>query len=88
MLQGAKSEVKELAELIVKNIPCTSVSMERLFLSLKWIKTYRRNTMGQHLGILHIECELLLSVGTDPNFCDKVIEDFVSGEKRIDVHYR
>ena len=63
---------------ILAVIPATSCSAERSFSSLKRLKTYLRNSMGQerlsNLALLHIEREFVNKVLKED--MDKMIDTF------------
>ena len=62
-------------------------SVERSFSSLKRIKSFSQNKMGQDrlsdLGLISIESPLLTEVMETKSFQDSVITEFASSEKRM-----
>lgn len=75
---------------ILCTLPMTTVESERCFSTLKRVKTFLRNTMGQSrlsaLSMLSIEKSLVKSI---PNFNEKVIDYFAeTKERRIDLKYK
>ena len=69
---------------ILSVIPATSCSAERSFSSLRRLKTYLRNTMGQErlssLALLHIERDYVNQVMSDD--MEKMIDVFGSSKGR------
>lgn len=75
---------------ILCTLPMTTVESERCFSTLKRVKTFLRNTMGQPrlsaLSMLSIEKTLVKSI---PNFNEKVIDYFAElKDRRIDLKYK
>lgn len=75
---------------ILCTLPMTTVESERCFSTLKRIKTFLRNTMGQSrlcaLAMLSIEKKLVKNI---PNFNEKVMDHFANQkERRIDLKYK
>jgi hypothetical protein len=84
-------EVFKLSQLIL-TIPSTTGSVERSFSVLKRIKSYQRSTQGQErlssLSLISIEKELLHKEKNHPEFYDKVINEFLKHERRMDFIYK
>lgn len=75
---------------ILCTLPMTTVESERCFSTLKRVKTFLRNTMGQSrlcaLTMLSIEKKFVKNI---PNFNEEVINHFASQkERRIDLNYK
>ncbi|XP_022160087.1 zinc finger MYM-type protein 1-like [Myzus persicae] len=90
-LISAFQEVFKLGQLIL-TIPSTTASVERSFSALKRIKSYQRSTQGQErlssLSLISIEKELLHKEKNHPEFYDKVINEFLKQERRMDFIYK
>lgn len=90
-LISAFQEVFKLGQLIW-TIPSTTASVERSFSALKRIKSYQRSTQGQErlssLSLISIEKELLHKEKNHPEFYDKVINEFLKQERRMDFIYK
>lgn len=84
-------QVTKLCELAL-TIPATSASAERSFSALKRIKTYLRNNQTQNrlsnLSLLSIEKEVLMTIKSEPNFYDDVINEFLKKNRRIELSYK
>lgn len=69
-------EVYKLLSLIL-TIPSTSVSVERSFSCLKFVKTYLRNSISQHrlisLALISIEKELIEQLKNTGAFYDDIV---------------
>jgi hypothetical protein len=83
------SEAMKLLNILC-TLPMTTVESERCFSTLKRVKTFLRNTMGQSrlsaLSMLSIEKTLVKNI---PNFNEKVIDHFAElKERRIDLKYK
>lgn len=78
-------ETSKLLKLLL-TIPVTSASSERSMSTLKRIKTYLRNSMGNErlsaLATLSIEKEIVGNYNKYPNFKDKVIDHFATTKTR------
>lgn len=75
---------------ILCTLPMVTVESERCFSTLKRVKTFLRNTMGQSrlsaLAMLSIERTLLTKID---NFNEKVIDHFAAQkDRRIDLKYK
>lgn len=75
---------------VLCTLPMTTVESERCFSTLKRIKTFLRNTMGQSrltaLAMLSIEKSIVKDIS---NFNEKVIDHFAAQkERRIDLTYK
>jgi len=61
-------QVEQLVGLLL-TIPCSSAEAERSFSSLRRLKTYLRNSMGQQrlnrLAVLHVHRDRLYSIDID-----------------------
>jgi hypothetical protein len=90
-LISAFQEVFKLSQLIL-TIHSKTASVERSFSALKRIKSYQRSTQGQKrlssLSLISIEKELLHKEKNHPEFYDKVINEFIKQERRIDFVYK
>ena len=83
------SEICKVLEILI-TIPMCSTEAERTFSTLKRIKTYLRNTMGQNrlnaLGILSIGHELISDI---PTFNEEVLNKFITiKNRRMDFQYK
>jgi hypothetical protein len=83
------SEAMKLLNILC-TLPMTTVESERCFSTLKRVKTFLRNTMGQSrlsaLSMLSIEKTLVKNI---PNFNEKVIDHFAELKERIiDLKYK
>lgn len=88
-LQDGLSETCKLLDIICTT-PMTTSECERCFSTLKRIKSFLRNTMGQErlnaLAMLSIEKQLVQSI---PDFDNKVINLFATKkERRMDFNYK
>lgn len=90
-LDEALPEIYKLCSLIV-SIPYTTASVERSFSTLKRVKNYARNTMGEErlsaLALISIEKEFLKSLRDEPDFYEKVLKKFCTKNRRIDLVYK
>ena len=90
-LTSALSEVLRLSNLIM-SIPMSSASAERSFSTLKRMKNYLRNSMGQTrltgLAIISIEKRLLSQLRNQPDFYNKIINIFCQKNRRLEFVYR
>ena len=88
-LSDSFSETVKLLEILI-TIPMCSTEAERTFSSLKRIKTYLRNTMGQSrlnsLSVISIGRELINSYS---GFSEEVMNLFINKkERRMHFHYK
>ena len=88
-LSDSFSETVKLLEILI-TIPMCSTEAERTFSSLKRIKTYLRNTMGQSrlnsLSVISIGRDLINSYS---GFSEEVINLFINKkERRMHFHYK
>ena len=87
----ALSQVYLLCSLITV-IPVSISCVERSFSSLKRIKSFSRNKMGQDrlsdLGLISIESQLQTEVIETKSFQDAVITKFTSGERRMEFFFK
>ncbi|CAH1998189.1 unnamed protein product [Acanthoscelides obtectus] len=88
-LEETLKETKKLLEMIVTT-PMSTSEAERIFSTLKRIKTFLRNTMTRNrltaLSMLSIEKEF---ISTMENFNGKVIDKFpAKKERRIELTYK
>lgn len=85
------SEIFKLCCLIVA-IPYSTSSVERSFSSLKRIKTYARNAIGEdrlsNLAILSIEQERANILKSSEIFFNNIIDVFATKNRRIDLMYK
>ncbi|XP_053571536.1 zinc finger MYM-type protein 1-like [Bombina bombina] len=92
LMQTVPEAVKLLH--LVHTIPATTASVERSFSALKRIKTHTRNRTDQgrlsSLAILAIERRRLVEFHDKDNegFMNKVIENFVKKDRRMDFVYK
>lgn len=90
-LKDVLPEAYSLMNLIL-TIPATSASAERSFSTMKRIKTYNRSTVGEDrlssLAIISIEKTLLLALKEKTTFHDRVIDEFIKKERRIDLNFK
>lgn len=81
-LENALSEVHKLTD-IVLTTPISTAESERCFSTLKRVKTYLRNSMGQErlnaLSVLSIHKEMVAEI---PSFNQRVIDLFASQKNR------
>ena len=88
-LTNTFNETAKLLRILI-TIPMTSVEAERTFSTLKRIKTYLRNTMGQS----RLNCLSVISIGRDllkncTNFKEEVMEKFINQkERRMNFTYK
>lgn len=84
-------QVYKLSKLIC-TVPASTASVERSFSALKTIKTYLRNTQGQerlsYLALMSIEKEFLKELKESDEFYNRVIENFVTVDRRTEFMYR
>ena len=88
-LQETFSETVALLNILITT-PMTTAEAERCFSTLKRIKTFLRNTMGQErlnaLGMLSMERELVRNM---PDFNERVIDRFAClKERRAKFQYK
>ena len=88
-LTNTFNETAKLLKILI-TIPMTSVEAERTFSTLKRIKTYLRNTMGQSrlnsLSVISIGRDLLKNC---TNFKEEVMEKFINQkERRMNFTYK
>ena len=88
-LTNTFNETAKLLRILI-TIPMTSVEAERTFSTLKRIKTYLRNTMGQSrlnsLSVISIGRDLLKNC---TNFKEEVMEKFINQkERRMNFTYK
>ena len=88
-LQDTFSETVALLNIIITT-PMTTSEAERCFSTLKRIKTFLRNSMGQErlnaLAMLSMERKLVLSM---PDFNERVIDCFAAlKERRSQFQYK
>lgn len=88
-LQDTFSETVALLNNVITT-PMTTAEAERCFSTLKRIKTFLRNSMGQErlnaLAMLSMERELVLSM---PDFNERVIDCFAAlKERRAKFQYK
>lgn len=85
------SEVYRLANLIL-SLPSTTVSVERDFSTLKRLKTFARNSMGQDrlsgLATMCIEKVILNEIKWSDDFYNKVINKFCEKSRRAEFIYK
>lgn len=92
--QGLKNAFSETLKLcgLVSCIPCTSVTGERSFSTMRRIKSFLRNTMSQSrfsdLAMLTIEKDLLLNLQKQPDFYEKVISEFLKKDRRMEFRFK
>jgi hypothetical protein len=81
-LEAALSEIHKLTD-IVLTTPISTAESERCFSTLKRVKTYLRNSMGQErlkaLAVLSIHKDMIAEI---PAFNQKVIDLFASQKNR------
>ena len=90
-LQTSFVEFVKLLRLAI-TIPCTSVSVERSFSTMKRIKTFFRSRMTEKrltaLAYLNIEKERLITLSeNEDEFFDKMVQRFLKKERRIEFVY-
>lgn len=91
---GLVSTFKELSKLceLYLTIPTTSASSERSFSSLRRIKTYLRNSIGDEklsvVSLISIEQKLLKTIKSRPNFYENVINEFKKQNRRIELNFK
>ena len=89
--KSALSQIYFLCTL-VNVIPVSTSSVERSFSSLKRIKSYARNKMGQErlseLALISIESRLLTEVMESKSFQDAVIAHFAVAERRLQLTFK
>ncbi|XP_036438131.1 uncharacterized protein LOC118815848 isoform X2 [Colossoma macropomum] len=77
---------------LVVTIPASTASVDRSFSALKRIKSYARNTTGpvrlSSLVLLAIEKHLLIELKRNGTFSDKVINNFLAKERRLDFIFK
>ncbi|GLV39564.1 hypothetical protein CBL_08371 [Carabus blaptoides fortunei] len=79
---------------LIFTIPVTSASGECSFSTIKRIKTYTGNSLNEErlssLAIIAIEKQLLMTLkdSRDSTFYDRVIDDFLKKEERIELQYK
>ena len=82
-LQETFSETASLLNILITT-PMTTAEAERCFSTLKIIKTFLRNSMGQErlnaLAMLSMERELVLNMR---DFNEKVIDRFAALKERL-----
>lgn len=88
-IESTFSESSKLLKVLM-TIPMTTAEAERCFSTLKRIKTFLRNTMGQErlsaLAMLSIERDLIMSI---PDFNQKVIDKFAAAkDRRVDFLFK
>lgn len=90
-LSSCFSQLYKLCVLFLTISP-TSVSAERSFSALRRIKTYLRSTLSDEklywISILAIEKQFLKQQKQQPFFYQKVIEQFKTKNRRIELNYK
>lgn len=91
-LNDVFSETFKLLKLLF-TIPVTTASSERSMSTLKRIKTYLRNSMGNErlsaLSTLSIEKDIVGNCSKYPHFKDKVIDHFATSKtRRLDLLFK
>ncbi|KAJ4443264.1 hypothetical protein ANN_04932 [Periplaneta americana] len=83
---GAKLLEGSMAVMATVTIPSTTSSVERSFSTLKRMKTFQRNSLGQErlasLAMMSIEKDLLLDMKVNPAFFNRVTEEFCKKTRR------
>ena len=85
----AFKEITKALKILV-TLPMTTSETERCFSTLKLIKSFLRNSMGEDrlaaLGMLSIEKDMVKEI---PDFNGKVIDKFASDKhRRMEFHYK
>ena len=81
-------EVTKVLRILI-TMPMSTSQSERCFSTLKLIKTYLRNRMGEErlsaLAMLSIEKDMVSQI---PDFNSRVVDKFCETTRRMEFHYK